>query len=181
MQEQDIVNLLTQVGFDLEEYGFQEPVRLLLIGGAYMITQLHSRTATGDIDVALLGRERWGDDYELFKRIVNYELAEMGGTDEWFSDDISEFLPLMGLPKTGKPWLVSGKLEVYVPDSSYILILKLLANRDKDQQDIQVLLGLRRINRRKQAEKLLKAYVSEDIREEYAEKIEQVLSSLFPS
>jgi hypothetical protein len=39
---------------------------------------------------------------------------------------------------------------------------------------------LRGIKRRKQAEKLLKAYVSEDIREEYAQKIEQVLSALFP-
>jgi hypothetical protein len=100
MQEQDIIQLLTQVGRDLEDYHFQEPVRLLLIGGAYMITQLHSRTTTGDIDAALLGRERWGDEYDLFKRIVQFELAEMGSTDEGFSDDITEFLPLMGLPKS---------------------------------------------------------------------------------
>jgi len=180
MQEQDIIQLLTQVGRDLEEYHFQEPVRLLLIGGAYMITQLHSRTATGDIDAALLGRERWGDEYDLFKRIVQFELAEMGSTNEGFSDDITEFLPLMGLPKSSTLWLSSGKLDVYVPDAGYILALKLLANRDKDQPDLQVLLALKKIKRRKQAEKLLSTNVSQDIREEYAEKIERVLSALFP-
>lgn len=55
-----------------------------------------------------------------------------------------------------------------------------LANRDKDQPDLQVLLALKKIKRRKQAEKLLSTYVSQDIREEYAEKLERVLSALFP-
>jgi hypothetical protein len=180
IQEADIVAFLTQVGTDLEEFGFQEPVRLLLIGGAFMITQLRSRTATGDIDVALLEWERWGEIYELFKRIVLYELSEIGASAEGFSDDITEFLPLMGLPKIRTLWLSVGKLEVYVPDPGYILALKLLANRDKDQPDLQVLLALLKIKRRKQAEKLLKTYVSEDIRVEYAEKLERVLSAHFP-
>jgi hypothetical protein len=69
---------------------------------------------------------------------------------------------------------------MYVPDAGSILALKLLANRDKDQPDLQVLLALKKIKRRKQAEKLLGTYVSQDIREEYTEKIERVLSALFP-
>src|SRR5258708_4380970 len=134
MQEQEIIAFLTQVGNDLQEF-VQEPVRLLLIGGGYMITQMHSRETTGDIDAALLERPRYGEEYDRFRRIIDFNLAEIGGTARWFSDEISEFLPLMGLPKSRTLWLTSGKLEVYVPDASYVLVLKLLANRDKDQQD----------------------------------------------
>lgn len=181
MQEQDIINILTQIGKDLEDEGFMEPVRLLLIGGGYMVTQIHNRATTMDIDAGILTpTHRYGEIYELFRKIVDFNLAEIGGDPRWYSDDISEFLPLMGLPTIRTLWLSSGKIEVYVPDAEYILVLKLLANRDKDQEDIRVLLGLLKIKRRKQAEVLLRTYVSEDIRDEYAQKLETVLKAWFP-
>lgn len=39
MQRQDIEHNLTLLGEELQELGLQKPIRLLLIGGAYMITQ----------------------------------------------------------------------------------------------------------------------------------------------
>lgn len=180
MQEDDIIALLTQVGLDLEETGLAEPIRLLLIGGAYMVTQLHNRATTGDIDVALLERHRWGKEYELFRRMIHLNLTEMGGDDSWFSDDITEFLPEMGMPKSSTLWLSSGKLEVYIPETRYILVLKLLANRDKDEGDLQTLLVTLKMKRRQQAEALLNRYVSASIREVYAKKIEEAFKKLFP-
>src|SRR5260370_39390538 len=102
----------------------EQPIRLLLIGGAFMITQVHNRRATKDVDVALLEQNRWGQEYNVFRAVVAYVLEEMGGDSQWFSDDITEFLPLMGMPTSYTLWLTYGKLEVYVPDLGYILLLK---------------------------------------------------------
>lgn len=103
----------------------------------------------------------------------------MGGDATWFSDDITEFLPLMGMPKASKLWLPSGKLEVYIPGPEFILALKLLSSREKDRNDIRVLCKMVGIKKRNQAEAFLQEHVSEDIREEYTEKINVVLSKVF--
>jgi hypothetical protein len=53
MQEQEIVTLLCLVGDELQALGVKHPIRLLLIGGAYMLTQIHNRPATRDVDVVV--------------------------------------------------------------------------------------------------------------------------------
>ena len=54
MQAHDIETYLADLGQELHQMGLQQPVRLLLIGGAFMLTQLHSRRATNDVDALLI-------------------------------------------------------------------------------------------------------------------------------
>ncbi len=50
MQAQDIITYLAELGQELQNLGVQYPVRILLVGGAYMLTQVHNRPTTNDID-----------------------------------------------------------------------------------------------------------------------------------
>lgn len=53
MQAEDIETYLADLGQELQRMGQQQPVRLLLVGGAFMLTQFHNRVATKDVDVLL--------------------------------------------------------------------------------------------------------------------------------
>jgi len=44
---------LADFGQELEAAGKVQPVRILVVGGAYMLTQLHNRSSTRDMDVVL--------------------------------------------------------------------------------------------------------------------------------
>lgn len=50
---QDIERYLAELGQELQNAGVVQPVRLLMVGGAYMVTQIGSRASTKDIDVLL--------------------------------------------------------------------------------------------------------------------------------
>src|SRR5512144_871068 len=52
--EQEIEDALAALGQELQRLGVQQPIRILVVGGAYMLTQLHNRLATKDIDVLLI-------------------------------------------------------------------------------------------------------------------------------
>ncbi len=53
MQAQDIMTYFAELGQELQHLGIQNPIRILLIGGAFMLTQVHNRPTTNDIDVFL--------------------------------------------------------------------------------------------------------------------------------
>jgi hypothetical protein len=51
VNKQDIINALKLLGEELEALHIVHPVRVLLIGGGYMLTQIGNRTFTEDVDV----------------------------------------------------------------------------------------------------------------------------------
>jgi len=53
MQASEIENHLAALGHELRQMGVQHPVRILMVGDAYMLTQPHNRPSTEDIDVLL--------------------------------------------------------------------------------------------------------------------------------
>ncbi|MBV9020391.1 MAG: hypothetical protein JOZ71_06715 [Ktedonobacteraceae bacterium] len=53
MQAQDIETYLADLGQELQNQGVRQPVCILMIGGAFMLTQIHNRPTTNDIDVLL--------------------------------------------------------------------------------------------------------------------------------
>lgn len=64
MVKEEIIECLKRLGNELEKnFGFEEPVRILMIGGAYMITQIGNRAKTEDVDV-LAYIDRNTDIYE---------------------------------------------------------------------------------------------------------------------
>src|SRR5437016_468634 len=130
MQEQEIIHYLRLLGEELEELGVRRPVRILMIGGAYMVTQFGSRADTKDVHENL----------------------------KWLSVNIGDFMQIVGKVPRGRLWLEHAKLKVYVPDPEYVLVLKILAARDKDVADIQFLFQHLQITVWGQVERLLKKY-----------------------
>jgi hypothetical protein len=179
MQEQEIVTLLCLVGDELQALGVKHPIRLLLIGGAYMLTQIHNRPATRDVDVVVQKLDPQSEEYRLFKQAIAFVAHDMGASPAWLSDTMAEFLQSIGKIPRGKRWLSQGKLEVSVPNARYILALKLLAGREKDVNDIKALLETLGIANRKQAEALLKTYVEKNTRQNAAQELQATLDQFF--
>ncbi len=178
MQEPDIINLLSLVGEELEALGFQQPASILLIGGAYMITQVHNRLTTRDVD-AIIQADPYSEEYRLLKQATEFVAYDTGNDQDWFSDNIADFIISAGKIPPGHLWFSHSMLQVYIPDESYILALKLLSGRDKDQDDIQILLSRLKVKTRKQAEKLLNKYLNKSTRQEFAEDIQSTLDKFF--
>lgn len=77
------------------------------------------------------------------------------------NDMIAGFLHNVGTVPEGVLWRTYAMLEVYIPPDEYILALKLLANRPKDQEDIQALCQQLHVQTREQAQQIIDHYVPE--------------------
>jgi hypothetical protein len=53
MFAQDIEIYLADLGQELLSLGVQQPIRILVVGGAFMLTQVRNRPSTQDVDVLL--------------------------------------------------------------------------------------------------------------------------------
>ena len=53
LSAQDIETYLANLGQALQQLRVQCPVRILIVGGAFILTQMHNRPAVNDVDVVL--------------------------------------------------------------------------------------------------------------------------------
>lgn len=178
MNKQQIIDNLKLLGEELEALHLSQPVCLLMIGGAYMITQFGNRTQTEDVDV-FTRLDKYTEDYRRFRSAIHFIANDAHVSQKWVSDNIGDFMQLVGPIPEGTLWLKNGLLEIYIPEPQYILVLKLLAGRDKDIEDIQVLLRYLRLRERKRVEGLLQKYVEEQMLIDEQEKLDTLLSNLF--
>lgn len=178
MQAEEIIHYLELLGEELEALQFQQPVRLLMVGGAYMITQIGNRTVTMDVDV-VTHIDPYTQEYQSFKNAVRFVAGDEHIEVTWLSDNIGDFIFETRSIPTRHLWLKHGMLEVYVPDPEHILVLKMIAWRDKDIEDVEALLQRLRIRSRKRAEKVLKKYGDVRLLEDYAEEVEKALAFFF--
>lgn len=158
MQYQDIEHNLTLLG---EELGLKKPIRLLLIGGAFMITQkIGERKTTGDIDVIVsLDHPLTSHEYHLFKSAVRFVAYDLKISETWLNDFASEALTSTGKIPKGTPWRTFGKLiEITLPPKDFILACKLLAGRPKDSNDTIALCKVLRVKQREQAQAIVDTY-----------------------
>jgi hypothetical protein len=181
MQTQDIERYLADLGQALAEMGHQPPLRLLLVGGAFMLTQLGSRRTTNDIDVVLK------DVNDLPASSLSQTLRTGARTVAtrnqipvtWINDVIGDFLRDTSKIPQGTLWRAYGPLEVYVPEGAYILALKLLAGRPKDRGDIQDLCSQLHIHTRTQAQKIVDQYIPNK-QVQQINDLERTLDTFFP-
>ena len=178
MQEQEIVHYLRLLGEELAALRLRRPVRLLMVGGAYMITQIGNRANTMDVDV-FVRIDPESEDYRQFQNAVRFIASDMHLRATWLNNLVGEILESTGKVPTGNCWLKHGMLEIYTPDPGYILVLKLLAGREKDLADIEALLHHLGITKRKQVETFLKKYVSKSTLEEHREELHDLLDDFF--
>lgn len=76
MEAEDIERYLAELGAELKNRGIKKPIRLLIIGGAYMLTFEHAPRTTDDIDIFWLE----GDSFQqmrgaLSECVINYYKA----------------------------------------------------------------------------------------------------------
>ena len=166
MDARDIEKYLSQLGEELADLGVKQPIRVLLLGGAFMLTQVKVRRTTDDIDVLPLDGGGIDEATGIPHAVALWNAAHaVAGKhelpDDWFNTLIAKFVRAAGEAPIQKLWRTYGPLEVYLPPKEYILVLKLIANREKDQADIAALLARLKIRSRDQAQKLVDTYISD--------------------
>jgi hypothetical protein len=161
MDKTEIETYLAELGQELQDMGVQQPMRILLIGGAYMLTQVpDSRPNTNDIDVLLKDvDDPTSQLYRLFKAAVRTVASQNRIPSTWLNDVIGDFIRDVSIVPQGSLWQRYTMLEVYVPPNEYILALKLLAGRQKDRDDINILCQQLQVQTRKQAQRLVDQYI----------------------
>jgi len=181
MQARDIERHLAQLGQELADRGVQKPIRVLMIGGAYMLLLAKMQRSTDDVDIL------WLDEDDAFQRAIDalregvQAVAEKQRLEpDWFNYMTHLLMyDVVTIPK-GTLWKRFGPLHIYVPSKTYILALKILAGRQKDIEDCRVLLPYVSIKTRQQARRLLDRYVSSAAQASNAKDIEHALEELFP-
>ena len=95
VQAREIETYLADLGQQLQQMGVPQPVRLLLIGGAFMLTQLHSRRATNDVDVLLVDIDDPANSplYQTFKAAVRAVASRNRLPVNWLDTTLSTLFP----------------------------------------------------------------------------------------
>lgn len=180
MQAEEIEAHLAELGQELQEMGLQRPIRILLVGGAFMLTQIRNRQATDDIDIVIKDVKDTTTPwlYQTFKAAIRSVAMKNKIPTSWLNDVIGDFLRDLGSVPDGKLWRTYGKLEVYLPPEEYILALKLLAGRPKDRNDILALCKRLQVQTREQAQQVLDRYIPNK-QLQRMNKIEKTLTRFF--
>jgi len=180
VQARHIETYLADLGQELHQMGVSQPVRLLLIGGAFMLTQLHSRRATNDVDVLLVDVDdpTTSPLYPVFKAAIRTVASRNRLPLTWMNDLLGDFLRDKTKVPQGTLWRTYAVLEVYVPEAEYILALKLLAGRPKDRGDIQLLCRQLRVGTRIRAQQMVDLYIP-DKQVQQLNHLDMTLSTLF--
>lgn len=180
MQAQDIELYLSQFGQELVNLGVQRPLRVLLIGGAYMMLLANAPRSTDDIDIFWLEDEATLQEALRALRDGAHAVAEKHALGPNWLNYLTQLLMYdqIILPR-GTLWRRYGPLHIYVPPKGYILALKILAGREKDIDDCRLLLPQTKVKTRQQALRLLERYILPSARTQNAEQIEHALDELF--
>jgi len=180
MQAQDIEMHLADLGQELYNMGVYCHVRILMVRGAFMLTQMHSIRMTNDVDVLLkdIDDPTISPLYGVFRTAVRAVASRRQISSTWMNDLIGDFLRDLGTVPNGILWRTYAVLEVYVPEAEYILALKLLAGRQKDREDIRMLCQQISIQNRNQAQQLVDRYIPKETQQ--VNDLDDTLSDLFP-
>jgi hypothetical protein len=179
MEAEDIERYLAELGAELKSRGLKKPVRILLIGGAYMLLLANAPRSTKDIDIFWLDEDGLQRAYTPLRESVQVLKQRHDLDADWFNYLAQMLMFDEVIVPDGKLWKRFGPLHVYAPPREYILALKIAAGRKKDLDDCAILLPKTRIRTREQAQQLLDRYILPDGQQKDAENIENALNRLF--
>jgi hypothetical protein len=179
MEAEDIERYLAELGTELQNRGLKKPVRILLIGGAYMLLFANATRSTKDIDIFWLDEDGLQRAYAPLRESVQVIKQKHDLDADWLNY-LAQMLMYdeVRVPE-GKLWKRFGPLHVYAPEVEYILALKITAGRQKDLEDCAILLPKTQTRTREQAQQLLDRYILPDGQQRNAERIENALNRLF--
>lgn len=180
MKAGEMTDYLSQLGQELTKAGLQEPMHVLLIGGAYMLLVVDAPRSTDDIDIF------WLENNPLPEQAIDALRAGIEAVAiknklevDWFNSMTHLLLSDQVLVPEGRLWKHFGPLSIHIPPKEYILALKMLAGREKDLGDCEILLQTSKIKTRAQAQRLLDRYIPPTTQEMNAQEIRRSLDELF--
>jgi hypothetical protein len=179
MEAGDIKRYLADLGAALKNRGVKQPLRMMLIGGAYMLLLENAPRSTEDVDIFWLEE----DAFERMREILSACMLEVARKHalppNWFNFLTQVILMHDIYIPDGTLWKQFGPLHIYIPPREYILALKMIAGRPKDLDDCAILLPKTAIQTIEQAQELLNKYILPEAQEEHGEQIEKSLDILF--
>ena len=181
MQSQEIERYFQDLGDELELRAFQRPVRIMVVGGVFMLLMVKNRKATEDVDVVLLDfpdTTKPTPETSAFKAAVNAVASRHHLKRKWMNDDVAYFILDMAPDPQPLLWREFKKLHVYLPSREYILALKLMVFRQKDMNDVAALLAELHIATREEAQAIVDRYIPDKRWQEHY-LLEDTLEELF--
>src|SRR5579859_1038348 len=159
MEADDIERYLTELGAELKNQGLKKSVRVLLIGGAYMLLLANATRSTKDIDIFWLDEDGLQQAYAPLRESVQVITQKHDLDADWLNYLAQMLMYDEVIVPDGKLWKRFGPLHVYAPAREYILALKIAAGRKKDLDDCAILLPKTKIRTREQAQQVLDQYI----------------------
>lgn len=179
MEAGDIERYLAELGAELKNRGIKKPVRILLIGGAYMLLLANASRSTKDIDIFWLDEDGLQRAYAPLRESVQAIKQKYNLEADWLNYLAQMLMYDEVLVPDGALWKRFGPLHVYAPEVEYILALKITAGRQKDLEDCAILLPKTKIRTREQAQQVLDRYILSGGQQKNIERIENALNRLF--
>lgn len=164
MESQEIERYFQDLGNELQVRGFKKPVRIMVVGGVFMLLMVKNRKATEDVDVVLLDFPdtiNATPETAAFKSAINAVASRYKLKRKWMNDDVAYFIMDMAPNPQPELWREFEMLHVYVPVKEYILALKLMVFRQKDMNDVEALLSELLVETREQAQAIVDRFIPE--------------------
>ncbi len=177
MEQQDIDQLLQALDGEIARRSLPRPVRLVVVGGVYMLYFLHNRTSTHDVDIIPLDfpdSMQPNRDTKTFRAAITAVAKTYRLKRDWMNDVVASFTPELGPLTLWRPY---PNLHIYVPEAEYIFALKLLSGRPKDAEDIAALCQRLDVRTRAQAQALVDRYADRGWQQEC--RLDATLDALF--
>ena len=85
MESHDIEHYLAELGTELSNRGIKKPVRMMLIGGAYMLLLANAPRTTNDIDIFWLEEDALQEALNPLRESVQAITKRNGLEPHWFN------------------------------------------------------------------------------------------------
>jgi len=179
MEGKEVETYFVALNEALANQPIKKPVRLVVVGGIYMVCFIKNRASTKDVDIVPLDfpdTMNPNQETKVFRAAVNVVAKQYGIKRDWMNDVVASFTPELD-PSSVILWHDYPNLQVYVPQPDFILALKLLAGRERDEDDIVALSEALNITTREEAQTLVDRYAEKWWQREC--NLETTLDALF--
>ena len=166
MNKQEIEKYLRLLGQELLQH--QVTGEILLVGGAVMLLKVQNRETTKDID-AYFNPEQAEIIREAAQIVANRE----GLASDWINDAVKGFF--YAQPPT-EQWAEFPGLRVYIPSLDYLFVMKVVAGRPQDIEDIKAIARELHLTIPQAALNMVKQYVPEQL---LVPRIEYMIDEIF--
>ena len=114
MQSQEIERYFQDLGDELELHGIEQPIRVMVVGGVFMLLMVKNRKATEDVDVVLLDfpdMTKLTPVTSAFKAAVTAVASRHHLKRKWMNDDVAYFIMDMAPDPQPQLWRAFKKLQ----------------------------------------------------------------------